>query len=126
VLFRGKPPLLRPIWQVWFPSANFRGKSGIFPVIKSTKPAVLAFPKRTSVDTYAPHPLALPGSPSQEAVETDRSAPRRSGWCRFRPAGEAAIGDAGWSSPVARQAHNLKVASSNLAPATNLLFRSIV
>src|SRR5262249_7597612 len=27
---------------------------------------------------------------------------------------------AGWSSPVARQAHNLKVASSNLAPATKL------
>ncbi len=26
--------------------------------------------------------------------------------------------DAGWSSPVARQAHNLKVVSSNLAPAT--------
>src|SRR6058998_2915220 len=29
-------------------------------------------------------------------------------------------GDAGWSSPVARQAHNLKVAGSNPAPATNL------
>src|SRR5713101_5559834 len=28
------------------------------------------------------------------------------------------IGNAGWSSLVARQAHNLKVASSNLAPAT--------
>ena len=27
--------------------------------------------------------------------------------------------DAGWSSPVARQAHNLKVASSNLAPASS-------
>ena len=27
--------------------------------------------------------------------------------------------NAGWSSPVARQAHNLKVVSSNLAPATN-------
>ena len=27
--------------------------------------------------------------------------------------------DAGWSSPVARQAHNLKVAGSNPAPATN-------
>ncbi len=27
-------------------------------------------------------------------------------------------GIAGWSSPVARQAHNLKVVSSNLAPAT--------
>jgi hypothetical protein len=26
---------------------------------------------------------------------------------------------AGWSSPVARQAHNLKVARSNRAPATN-------
>ncbi len=29
------------------------------------------------------------------------------------------IGDAGWSSPVARQAHNLKVVGSNPAPATN-------
>ena len=29
------------------------------------------------------------------------------------------VTDAGWSSPVARQAHNLKVVSSNLAPATN-------
>jgi hypothetical protein len=28
---------------------------------------------------------------------------------------------AGWSSPVARQAHNLKVVSSNLAPATKSL-----
>src|SRR3981189_3136496 len=27
--------------------------------------------------------------------------------------------DAGWSSPVARQAHNLKAAGSNPAPATN-------
>jgi hypothetical protein len=30
---------------------------------------------------------------------------------------------AGWSSPVARQAHNLKVASSNLAPATKPFFQ---
>ena len=28
---------------------------------------------------------------------------------------------AGWSSPVARQAHNLKVVGSNPAPATNLI-----
>jgi hypothetical protein len=27
---------------------------------------------------------------------------------------------AGWSSPVARQAHNLKVTGSNPVPATNL------
>ena len=33
---------------------------------------------------------------------------------------------AGWSSPVARQAHNLKVAGSNPAPATNsILFEYI-
>ncbi len=31
------------------------------------------------------------------------------------------IGDAGWSSPVARQAHNLKVVGSNPTPATNYL-----
>src|SRR5262249_49780755 len=30
------------------------------------------------------------------------------------------FGDAGWSSPVARQAHNLKVVGSNPTPATNL------
>ena len=29
---------------------------------------------------------------------------------------------AGWSSPVARQAHNLKAAGSNPAPATLLLY----
>jgi hypothetical protein len=32
---------------------------------------------------------------------------------------------AGWSSPVARQAHNLKVVSSNLAPATKLKTRTL-
>ena len=31
----------------------------------------------------------------------------------------AHIGGAGWSSPVARQAHNLKVVGSNPTPATN-------
>ena len=32
----------------------------------------------------------------------------------------AVLSDAGWSSPVARQAHNLKVISSNLVPATKI------
>jgi hypothetical protein len=35
-------------------------------------------------------------------------------------AAQTAVG-AGWSSPVARQAHNLKVAGSNPAPATNAI-----
>ena len=34
----------------------------------------------------------------------------------IKPSGNGA----GWSSPVARQAHNLKVVSSNLAPATKI------
>ena len=34
---------------------------------------------------------------------------------------ECSTTDAGWSSPVARQAHNLKVAGSNPAPATKFL-----
>ena len=33
---------------------------------------------------------------------------------------------AGWSSPVARQAHNLKVAGSNPAPATNYLYNNVL
>ena len=33
--------------------------------------------------------------------------------------------DAGWSSPVARQAHNLKVVGSNPTPATTLMELSI-
>ena len=35
------------------------------------------------------------------------------------PRTQTAAPGAGWSSPVARQAHNLKVAGSNPAPATN-------
>jgi len=39
-------------------------------------------------------------------------------WRPPRRVGNRAIG-AGWSSPVARQAHNLKVVGSNPTPATN-------
>jgi len=36
------------------------------------------------------------------------------------------LGDgAGWSSPVARQAHNLKVAGSNPAPATTIFQQAL-
>ena len=31
--------------------------------------------------------------------------------------------NAGWSSPVARQAHNLKVVGSNPTPATNNIYK---
>ena len=38
----------------------------------------------------------------------------------FKPVIKIYNFDAGWSSQVARQAHNLKVVGSNPAPATNL------
>ena len=34
--------------------------------------------------------------------------------------------DAGWSSPVARQAHNLKVVGSNPTPATNKILNHLL
>jgi hypothetical protein len=52
--------------------------------------------------------------PSKPARSADPPASRPS-----VPPGGSAV--AGWSSPVARQAHNLKVAGSNPAPATNQL-----
>ena len=39
----------------------------------------------------------------------------------FLVSAEASLGAAGWSSPVARQAHNLKVVGSNPTPATTML-----
>jgi hypothetical protein len=60
--------------------------------------------------------------PSQEASGQDRSACLRVGQTLsasvFRQGRQRFI--AGWSSPVARQAHNLKVIGSNPIPATRL------
>ena len=36
----------------------------------------------------------------------------------------AQLGSAGWSSPVARQAHNLKVVGSNPTPATSIILKT--
>ena len=65
---------------------------------------------------------SLPGLPSiwsERAFETllRSQNPLRSGRA-FYGLVTRVLGDAGWSSPVARQAHNLKVAGSNPAPAT--------
>ena len=65
---------------------------------------------------------AVIGPPSQGGFYFGRSLMRSAGYCeRFllsRYDSAQLVGDAGWSSPVARQAHNLKVAGSNPAPAT--------
>lgn len=79
-------------------------------------------PSRTRpLNTPAPMVLCLktresrspPGLPS-----TSNHIPSHSTTRTRTPSGVHAFG-AGWSSPVARQAHNLKVAGSNPAPATN-------
>jgi hypothetical protein len=64
----------------------------------------------------------LPGLPSQEASGRDRSAPQSVGQIRFGTGFFEGLQwfIAGWSSPVARQAHNLKVTGSNPVPATRM------
>jgi hypothetical protein len=95
----------------------------VLTVIKSEKIARGPFQSRSAL-VHTPRAQGhLPGSPSQEASGRDRSAPSGVGQIRF------GIGFlqgtqwfiAGWSSPVARQAHNLKVTGSNPVPATKLM-----
>ncbi|MFK4387508.1 hypothetical protein ACVWYQ_005444 [Bradyrhizobium sp. USDA 3397] len=98
-------------------------KSAHSPVTKSKKTFPQPFPKAARLDTYPPHPdghcpgVAFQGSlwdgsekPARPApAATDRPQDLTEGAQRF---------NAGWSSPVARQAHNLKVIGSNPIPAT--------
>jgi hypothetical protein len=78
------------------------------------------FPKPSCIDTYRSQPKARARVCLLRSLQTGLiDALRR--WrlvsaATFEKAAQRFI--AGWSSPVARQAHNLKVASSNLAPAT--------
>jgi hypothetical protein len=93
--------------------------STIFAVTKSLKVVFRPFPKQAGVGTYRPRPQGLwgQGLPSQEASGRERR-PRAlpQPFRLFRKGHNGFI--AGWSSPVARQAHNLKVTGSNPVPAT--------
>jgi hypothetical protein len=100
--------------------AKKRVKTKAPAAIKSRKGRSRAFPKRTCVGTYRSHPtayarVAFSGSPYGPD-------PRLWRWPdRFPDFGEGAQWFiAGWSSPVARQAHNLKVTGSNPVPATKI------
>ena len=60
----------------------------------------------------------------EEPIHNSKGGPlsfirRMSAFFRFAVLKQKAFGGAGWSSPVARQAHNLKVVGSNPTPATN-------
>src|SRR6202011_4349044 len=65
-----------------------------------------------------------PASPffdkESEIGPTDPSNFRHKGLYRHRNGPPRPVFDAGWSSPVARQAHNLKVIGSNPIPATKI------
>ena len=51
--------------------------------------------------------------------------PFRQWWAAFLIVSLNTFDGAGWSSPVARQAHNLKVVGSNPTPATKNLYISV-
>ena len=69
------------------------------------------------LSTVAPMVLRLKAWESRSPPDLINAHFRSSRWRALRPA-DIEPG-AGWSSPVAHQAHNLKVAGSNPAPATN-------
>lgn len=98
-------------------------------VIKSKKTFPQPFPKAARLDTYAPHPTGfapgcLPRKPLGRTRKATRTAPASTDRPRDLIEG-AQLFNAGWSSPVARQAHNLKVIGSNPIPATKFGFRRI-
>src|SRR5690349_9422803 len=70
---------------------------------------------REKVERVTSHRFDRAGSAPNESV--DRASALSYMRPPRRPAGRS---DAGWSSPVARQAHNLKVLGSNPSPATNM------
>jgi hypothetical protein len=92
----------------------------VLTVIKSGKDGRWPFPKRPCVGTYPSHPrafarVAFSGSLRTESIGAFGRWPN-SFRARFFEGAQRFI--AGWSSPVARQAHNLKVIGSNPIPAT--------
>ena len=104
-------------------NARFGGTNLAFWRHKNLKRAPWPFPKQVGVDTYPSHPTASARVAFSGSLRTDRSAPIKSvGRLRFgRLFGQGAQRfNAGWSSPVARQAHNLKVIGSNPIPATKM------
>ena len=115
--------LLHPFWQERFGGPNMRTPVPTFrAVIKSGKDAPRAFPKRACVGTYRSRPKGIARVAFSGSLRTGSiGAPRR--WpasFRHRSFEGAQWFIAGWSSPVARQAHNLKVIGSNPIPATKI------
>ena len=118
-----QPPLSWNLWQEPLSRGVWRGKYRVLTVIKPRKDRSRAFPKRIGVGTYRSHPGALARVAFSGSLRTG-SAPQAlaKSVSVFQEGAQRFI--AGWSSPVARQAHNLKVIGSNPIPATSRLLPS--
>jgi hypothetical protein len=101
------------------------GSSAILSVLAAIKPRkdrLRAFPNRVGIGTYRSRPKGVcPGCllrKSPDGIDRRPQALAKSVSVVFRQGAQRFI--AGWSSPVARQAHNLKVTGSNPVPATKI------
>ena len=114
-------PQAGPLRNFWQERAYLRPFSHDLACHKIEKSA-LANPFQSGaalVHTARTRSALAPGCLLRKPFETE-SARQAASFDRFEKAFSQGAQRliAGWSSPVARQAHNLKVASSNLAPAT--------
>ena len=97
--------LLQCVSPAWWPSAKRSD-----PIPSRTRPSNASAPMVLCLKTWESR--SSPGLPNtSNPLPVHKHAKRRPSKRRFFFA-------AGWSSPVARQAHNLKVAGSNPAPAS--------
>src|SRR6202011_210918 len=133
-----KAGLLCKFWQEGPIASVFVTNFPILAVIKSSKVGFQPFPKQMRVGTYPSRPQGhLPRAFAKGICQGHLLRVAFSGSLRTGSIGAlcavaksvSAIGFlegaqdfiAGWSSPVARQAHNLKVIGSNPIPATKLV-----
>ena len=117
-----KAPPYRNFWQEAAISGHFWP---VLPVIKTKKGSPQPFPKRTCVGTYRLAPagfsprVAFSGSLLERKIGAAAALAHPRFVKQLSPEGAQWL-IAGWSSPVARQAHNLKVIGSNPIPATKI------
>jgi hypothetical protein len=97
-----------------------------YPIPSRTRPSNALAPMVLCLKTWESRPL--PGLRRAESFsfrcftnERRASLEPKAAVCLWRK-----VSGAGWSSPVARQAHNLKVVGSNPTPATNLVFHNVL
>ena len=100
----------------WWPSAKRSD-----PIPSRTRPSNASAPMVLCLKTWESRSSPGLQCTTMPLLRSHPNSSHRRGFRRISLGGFAerkSVTDAGWSSPVARQAHNLKVVSSNLAPAT--------